>query len=90
MTEERKKVFIASEVYGRSEIQKVIDAHGGADKCFVHPDGAKVVARHFGAEWALREIRRQMDLCAVNRYQFSVLHLYDFIEKALEQKKDQV
>ena len=40
-----------------------------------------------GAKWAFAEIRKQMELCAVNHTKYPFLHLYDFIDRTLCKKK---
>ncbi len=40
-----------------------------------------------GVEWALAEIRKQIELCAANQTEYPILHLYDFIDRTLCKKK---
>lgn len=40
-----------------------------------------------GVEWAFGEIRKQIELCAVNQMDFPTQHLYDFINGTLCKKK---
>lgn len=40
-----------------------------------------------GVEWALVEIRKQIELCAVNQMDFPIQRLYDFINGTLCKKK---
>ena len=40
-----------------------------------------------GVEWALAEIRKQIELCAVNQMDFPIQHLYDFINGTLCKKR---
>jgi len=40
-----------------------------------------------GVEWALAEIRKQIELCAVSQTKYPILHLYDFIDRTLGKKK---
>lgn len=40
-----------------------------------------------GVEWAFAEIRKQIELCAVNQTEYPILHLYGFIDRTLCKKK---
>lgn len=40
-----------------------------------------------GVEWALVEIRKQIELCAVNQMDFPIQRLYDFINGTLCKKR---
>lgn len=45
--------------------------------------------QHFaaGANWALDQIRRQMNMAAANKYKFPIIHLYDCMDKMQGRKE---
>ena len=50
--------------YASDFIDKVIESHGGKEKCFVHPDTMNVVETHYlaGAQKVMYDINEIMNL----------------------------
>lgn len=53
----------------------------------LYPDSeSHQLAYKYGYKIALRNIKGEIDLCAIKREQFPVLHLLDYIDKQLGEK----
>lgn len=39
-----------------------------------------------GVEWAFAKIAHEINYTTINRYNFNILHLYDFMDKTLGKK----
>ena len=68
--------------------QMVYDNYGGLlEECEKGYHDNEVYAAFQGYVKALHDIEKELAFCAVNKYKFPVLHLYDFIDRIFGKKK---
>lgn len=70
----------------KERLKEIADKKGVIEALFFNKDDFRAGYKR-GVEWALAEIRKQMELCAVSQTEYPILHLYDFIDRTLCKKK---
>lgn len=70
----------------KERLKEIADKKGVIEALFFNKDDFRAGYKR-GVEWALVEIRKQIELCAVNQMDFPTQHLYDFINGTLCKKK---
>lgn len=79
------KITTLEEACTRATIEKQMKLDGLENLFFNGQDyGAGF---HDGAMYIIEQIENELNLCAVNRYEFPILHILDFIDKVKGKKK---
>ena len=69
----------------RQEAAEILQCDQQATRLYPESESHQL-AYKYGYKIALRNIKGEIDLCAINKTEFPILHLLDYIDKQLGEK----